>query len=102
MRIMRKLRAVKFEGVKCFSLEELMEATNQFSEDCILRMEVHIKVYKAALQGGQQVVVKRAQRGCLQGDEEFCKEIEFLSQIRHRHVESLLGFCIDKGEQVLH
>lgn len=99
---MRKLGTVKFEGVKCFSIEELMEATNQFSEECILDTEVHIKVYKATLQGGQQVVVKRAQRGYLQGEEEFCKEIEFLSQIHHHHVESLLGFCIDKGEQVLH
>lgn len=79
-----------------------MEATNQCSKEHILGMEVHIKVYKATLRGGQQVVVKQAQRGYLQGNEEFWKEIEFLSQICHRHVESLLGFSVDKGEQVLH
>jgi serine/threonine protein kinase len=50
---------------------------------------------------GQLVAVKRSQQGSLQGSLEFRTEIELLSRVHHKNVVSLVGFCLDQGEQML-
>jgi serine/threonine protein kinase len=58
-------------------------------------------VYRGTLGNGQLVAVKRAQEGSSQGSNEFRTEIELLSRVHHRNLVSLVGFCFDKGEQML-
>ena len=53
------------------------------------------------LPGGQLVAVKRSQQGSLQGSLEFRTEIELLSRVHHKNVVTLVGFCVDQGEQML-
>ena len=50
---------------------------------------------------GQLVAVKRSQQGSLQGSLEFRTEIELLSRVHHKNVVTLVGFCVDQGEQML-
>lgn len=50
---------------------------------------------------GQLVAIKRAQQGSTQGSLEFKTEIELLSRVHHKNVVGLVGFCFDKGEQML-
>jgi serine/threonine protein kinase len=47
------------------------------------------------------VVVKRSQAGHGQGIEEFQTEIIVLSQIRHGHLVSLIGYCDERSEMIL-
>lgn len=47
------------------------------------------------------MAIKRAQLGSLQGALEFKTEIELLSRVHHKNVVNLVGFCYDKGEQML-
>ena len=60
-----------------------------------------LQVYKGTLPDGQLIAVKRAQQGSLQGGPEFKSEIELLSRVHHKNLVSLLGFCIERGEEIL-
>ena len=50
---------------------------------------------------GTQVAVKRSHPKCQLSGEDFRKEIELLSRLRHRNLVSLLGFCLEGSEKLL-
>jgi serine/threonine protein kinase len=82
-------------------LTELESATSSFSDLSQIGRGGYGKVYRGHLAGGQIVAVKRAEQGSLQGQKEFYTEIELLSRLHHRNLVSLLGYCDQKGEQML-
>ncbi|KAK3409361.1 hypothetical protein EUGRSUZ_J01489 [Eucalyptus grandis] len=69
-----------------FSLKEIRAATNNFDKGFIIGV------------GG---FGNRLNQGSQQGLHEFRTEIEMLSQLRHLHLVSLIGFCKDAGEMIL-
>uniref|UniRef100_A0A803M3M9 non-specific serine/threonine protein kinase n=1 Tax=Chenopodium quinoa TaxID=63459 RepID=A0A803M3M9_CHEQI len=89
------------KGVGCISFEDVMQCTNTFSHKNEIGVGGYGKVYKGNLHNGQLVAIKRAQVGSLQGALEFKTEIELLSRVHHKNVVSLVGFCYDRGEQIL-
>ncbi|KAJ7538102.1 hypothetical protein O6H91_11G034100 [Diphasiastrum complanatum] len=92
---------VQIKGARHFSILELKRATNNFSNSKEIGSGGYGKVYKGALPTGQVIAIKRAQAGSLQGTAEFKNEIELLSRVHHKNLVNLLGFCCDKGEQML-
>ncbi|KAG6404313.1 hypothetical protein SASPL_136559 [Salvia splendens] len=83
-----------------FSLAEIRLATNDFSEE--IGTGGFGKVYKGFIDNGQTAVaVKRRNAWSLQGQSEFTKEIETLTEIRHRNIVSLIGYCDEKGDMIL-
>jgi serine/threonine protein kinase len=92
---------VIIKGVKGYTFAELAKATNDFSADHELGQGGYGKVYKGVLPGGVMVAIKRAQEGSMQGSAQFYTEIELLSRVHHRNLVSLLGYCNDRGEQML-
>lgn len=60
-----------------------------------------LQVYRGMLPDGQIVAIKRLQQGSTQGGLEFKTEIELLSRVHHRNLVGLVGFCFEKGEQML-
>ncbi|KAL5726075.1 hypothetical protein ACHQM5_009146 [Ranunculus cassubicifolius] len=93
--------AMKIDGVKGFTVGQMVRATNNFSNSTLIGQGGYGKVYKGILGDGTVVAVKRALEGSLQGEEEFLTEIELLSRVHHRNLVSLIGYCDDKGEQML-
>ncbi|XP_073099538.1 leucine-rich repeat receptor protein kinase HPCA1 isoform X2 [Elaeis guineensis] len=93
--------APDLKGPKWFSFEELKKCTDNFAEHNDIGTGGYGKVYRGTLANGQQVAVKRAQQGSMQGGLEFKSEIETLSRVHHRNLVSLVGFCFDQGEQML-
>ncbi|XP_026418937.1 probable leucine-rich repeat receptor-like protein kinase At5g49770 [Papaver somniferum] len=88
------------KGARWFSYEELKKCTNNFSDTNEIGSGGYGKVYRGILTG-QEIAIKRAQQGSMQGAQEFKTEIELLSRVHHKNLVGLVGFCFEQGEQML-
>ncbi|KAF8103875.1 hypothetical protein N665_0183s0051 [Sinapis alba] len=84
-----------------FSYEELVKATNGFSDENLLGEGGFGCVYKGVLPDGRVVAVKQLKIGGGQGDREFKAEVETISRVHHRHLLSLVGYCISENRRLL-
>ncbi|XP_027339233.1 probable receptor-like serine/threonine-protein kinase At5g57670 [Abrus precatorius] len=84
---------------KCFSYEELFDATNGFSSGNLIGKGGYAEVYKGRLNGGEEIAVKRLTRTSRdeRKEKEFLTEIGTIGHARHSNVLPLLGCCIDNG-----
>lgn len=91
------------EGPPCtfrkFSYKDTKKATNYFSTK--IGEGGFGTVYKAEFEGGLVAAVKRMNKISEQAEDEFCREIELLARLHHRHLVALKGFCIEKQERFL-
>ncbi|KAK9097019.1 hypothetical protein Sjap_022516 [Stephania japonica] len=89
-------------GPKKFSYRQLTSATNNFSDIRKLGEGGFGCVYKGFLRElNLTVAVKRISRGSKQGKKEYITEVKTISQLRHRNLVRLIGWCHDKGEFLL-
>ncbi|KAI3794055.1 hypothetical protein L1987_36680 [Smallanthus sonchifolius] len=84
-----------------FSYEELAEATDGFSGSNLLGEGGFGCVYKGLLSDGREVAVKQLKIGGGQGEREFRAEVEIISRVHHRHLVSLVGYCISEHQRLL-
>lgn len=84
-----------------FPFVAIQEATDNFSESLVIGIGGFGKVYKGVLTDGRDVAVKRGISQSKQGLAEFKTEIEMLSQFRHRHLVSMIGYCYEKNEMII-
>ncbi|KAK3020780.1 hypothetical protein RJ639_045852 [Escallonia herrerae] len=84
-----------------FTYEELVEATNGFSVQNLLGEGGFGCVYKGYLPDGREIAVKQLKIGGGQGEREFKAEVEIISRIHHRHLVSLVGYCISQNQRLL-
>ncbi|KAJ9169692.1 hypothetical protein P3X46_017854 [Hevea brasiliensis] len=80
-----------------FSMQLIRQVTDNFSENNILGKGGFGVVYKGELQEGTKIAVKRMKATTMantKGMNEFQAEIAMLSKVRHRHLVSLLGYCV--------
>ncbi|GMI72164.1 hypothetical protein like AT3G26700 [Hibiscus trionum] len=85
------------QGARQFVLEELEQATKQFSESNLIGYGIFGPVYKGLLR--DIVVAIKRHPGAPRP--EFVAGVTYLSEIRHRNVVSLLGYCQVGGSQML-
>lgn len=58
-------------------------------------------MYKGSLPDGREVAVKQLRVGSGQGEREFKAEVDIISRVHHRHLVSLVGYCISDNERML-
>lgn len=88
-------------GMTQFSYEDLAAATNGFSQANILGQGGFGLVHKGVLPDGREVAVKGLKSGSGQGEREFQAEVEIISRVHHRHLVSLVGYCIANEKKLL-
>ncbi|KAL0381374.1 UNVERIFIED_CONTAM: Proline-rich receptor-like protein kinase PERK5 [Sesamum angustifolium] len=84
-----------------FCYEELAAATGGFSESNLLGQGGFGLVHKGVLADRKEVAVKSLKSGSGQGEREFQAEVEIISRVHHRHLVSLVGYCIANGRRML-
>uniref|UniRef100_A0A453LJQ2 non-specific serine/threonine protein kinase n=1 Tax=Aegilops tauschii subsp. strangulata TaxID=200361 RepID=A0A453LJQ2_AEGTS len=80
---------------------DIVAATGNFSKALMIGRGGFGKVYKAKLDGGQVVAVKRLSKDSEQGAEEFKNEATLIAKLQHRNLVRLLGCCTEGAEKLL-
>nr|TKW04402.1 hypothetical protein SEVIR_7G107100v2 [Setaria viridis]TKW04405.1 hypothetical protein SEVIR_7G107100v2 [Setaria viridis] len=80
-----------------FSYKEMKKATRNFST--VLGRGENGTVFRGQLSDGSVVAVRRVESSPKQSQQEFCKEMEFLGRLHHRHLVGLRGFCLTRFER---
>ncbi|KAJ7961722.1 Receptor-like kinase [Quillaja saponaria] len=88
------------KSVLKMKLSDLMKATNNFSKDGIIGLGRTGAIYKAVLDDGTSLMVKRLQES-QHSEKEFLSEMDTLGSVKHRNLVPLLGFCVAKKERLL-
>ncbi|KAJ6413129.1 hypothetical protein OIU84_006018 [Salix udensis] len=84
-----------------FTYDELAAATNGFDQAYLLGQGGFGYVHKGVLPNGKEIAVKSLKLGSGQGEREFQAEVEIISRVHHRHLVSLVGYCIAGGQRML-
>ncbi|XP_009596637.1 protein NSP-INTERACTING KINASE 3 [Nicotiana tabacum] len=88
--------------LKRYTFKELWNATDRFSSKHILGRGGFGIVYKACLNNGTVVAVKRLKDyNAVGGENQFQTEVELISLAVHRNLLRLLGFCSTENERLL-
>ncbi|KAH7434644.1 hypothetical protein KP509_06G027600 [Ceratopteris richardii] len=86
-----------------YSLKQLKKATNNFGDSNIIGEGGFSYVYKGILEDGRMIAVKRL-KVSLHKDKreaEFISELKVISNIRHRNLLQLEGWCHESEEAIL-
>ncbi|XP_047340626.1 probably inactive leucine-rich repeat receptor-like protein kinase IMK2 [Impatiens glandulifera] len=90
-------KLVHFDGPFVFTADDLLCATAE-----IIGKSSYGTVYKATLEDGNQVAVKRLREKVAKGHKEFESEVSILGRIRHQNILALRSYYIGpKGEKLL-
>ncbi|TKV94602.1 hypothetical protein SEVIR_9G305900v4 [Setaria viridis] len=84
-----------------FDFEQVLEATNHFSEENKLGQGGFGAVYKGQFANGSEVAVKRLASHSGQGFTEFKNEVQLIAKLQHRNLVRLLGCCSQEDEKIL-
>ncbi|KAG5415858.1 hypothetical protein IGI04_003425 [Brassica rapa subsp. trilocularis] len=84
-----------------FTYEYLAQATDNFSNVNFIGQGGFGYVHKGVLPDGTEVAIKQLKAGSGQGEREFRAEIEIISRVHHRHLVSLLGYCVIGTQRLL-
>ncbi|KAJ0704024.1 putative protein kinase RLK-Pelle-L-LEC family [Helianthus annuus] len=89
-------------GPRRFSYNDLVSATNNFSDDRKLGEGGFGCVYKGNLiRENMDVAVKKISQGSRQGRREYITEVKVISSLRHRNLVRLIGWCHDDTQFLL-
>ncbi|XP_062148095.1 proline-rich receptor-like protein kinase PERK1 [Alnus glutinosa] len=93
--------ALGFSSKSSFSYDELAMATDGFSDANLLGQGGFGYVHRGVLPNGKEVAIKQLKAGSGQGEREFQAEVEIISRVHHKHLVSLVGYCITGSQRLL-
>ncbi|KAK6942399.1 UspA [Dillenia turbinata] len=85
--------------LRCFSYEEISNATNNFHPDNLVGQGGFAEVYRGDLDDGRVIAVKRLAKDTTDEnkEKEFLMELGIIGQVCHPNTANLLGCCIENG-----
>lgn len=88
------------QGIKEFTLTEIIAATKNFIHDTMIGRGSQGRVYRGRLHDGREVAIKRISENIKL--EEFRMELDVLARLQHKYIIRLLGWCVSiKGKRML-
>ncbi|XP_015971190.1 L-type lectin-domain containing receptor kinase IX.1-like [Arachis duranensis] len=89
-------------GPRRFSYAELSRATYNFANEHKIGKGGFGEVYRGFLRDlNMHVAIKRISQGSQQGVREYASEVKIISQLRHRNLVQLVGWCHEQNELLL-
>ncbi|KAJ9541186.1 hypothetical protein OSB04_027692 [Centaurea solstitialis] len=88
------------QGPMAYGYNDLVIATNNFSKDHKLGEGAFGEVYKGTLRDGEVVAIKKTTMASRGRSTYFDNELKIISNVHHRHIMRLLGYC-NKGPHLL-
>lgn len=76
-----------------FTIDEVRQATRNFTRDNIIGRGGYGNVYKGVLKDGSEVAFKRFKNCSATGDANFAHEVEVIASVRHVNLVTLRGYC---------
>ncbi|CAH1429770.1 unnamed protein product [Lactuca virosa] len=81
------------QGPARYSYNDLKVATENFSDECKIGGGVFGEVYKGILKDGGFVAIKKTVMSSTRGKIHFNDQLKIISNVHHRHLIRLLGYC---------
>ncbi|TKY54615.1 receptor serine/threonine-protein kinase [Spatholobus suberectus] len=85
--------------LKCFSYEQISNATNDFHQDNLVGRGGYSEVYKGDLSDGRTIAVKRLAKDKKDPnkEKEFLMELGVIGHVCHPNTATLVGCCVEDG-----
>uniref|UniRef100_A0A7C9FP96 non-specific serine/threonine protein kinase n=1 Tax=Opuntia streptacantha TaxID=393608 RepID=A0A7C9FP96_OPUST len=84
-----------------YTLRELEDATNSFSDQNVIGEGGYGIVYYGLLEDNTQIAVKNLLNNKGQAEKEFKVEVEAIGRVRHKCLVKLLGYCAEGAQRML-
>lgn len=88
-------------GIKDLTISEIFKATDNFNQENIIGCGGFGLVYKAILENGTKLAIKKLSGDLGLIEREFKAEVEALSTAQHKNLVSLQGYCVHDGIRLL-
>ncbi|GKD51578.1 kinase-like domain, phloem protein 2-like protein [Tanacetum coccineum] len=84
-------------------LENILSATNNFSQRNVIGEDCSEKRYKGPLLWSGELIIhaRRLHKEWKDGAQQFWMEISMLSNLKHKNLVSLVGFCDENDERII-
>ncbi|VFQ89529.1 unnamed protein product [Cuscuta campestris] len=98
-----KLSRLYGSSGNCYTIADLQQYTNSFSQDNLIGSGILGTMYKAYLPTGELLAVKKLDKDVArcQTDEEFAKLISAISGLKHDNIVKLVGYSLEHGQKLL-
>ncbi|KAG9452103.1 hypothetical protein H6P81_005007 [Aristolochia fimbriata] len=96
-----KINKCKDYPWEIYTLKELLQATNNFSEENKLGEGGFGSVYWGRTSKGSEIAVKRLKAMTAKAEMEFAVEVEVLGRVRHKNLLGLRGFYAGGDERLI-
>lgn len=88
------------KACKRFTYEELQSATFNFSTENFIGSGGWSQVYRGVLSDGQSLAVKVLNCSSI-AEQDLLMEVGILTSLRHKHIISLVGYCVENHSRLL-
>ncbi|MCL7050511.1 hypothetical protein MKW94_008979 [Papaver nudicaule] len=88
-------------SIPFYTYREIEKATNYFSEDNMLGTGAYGTVYAGKFHNDEWVAIKKIRHRETDGIEQVMNEVKLLSSVSHPNLVRLLGYCLERSEQIL-
>ncbi|KAL8458815.1 hypothetical protein ACS0TY_036352 [Phlomoides rotata] len=88
-------------NARSFSVADLQIATESFNAENLIGEGSIGRVYRAQLDDGKVVAVKKINLSALSNSEDFLEIVSEISRLNHPNVVELIGYCCEHGQHLL-